>query len=226
MFNKKVWYSLCTIACIGIYNTANANVFFGAGVGAVIDGVIIEGGYKLNPFISLRARGTYAPKAELSNIPTEIFTGIGVSGSSLFAGTKNSITSKAFDIGIEARPMPLIPILSSFTIIGAIQYLDMNLTMFRIIQDGRNKIPVNMVVSNKEMFAPYIGIGIDIINLPFISLRTTFGGTIRSFEITRRSYDVPPALIATVNNDITRWNKSLSKTVFIPSITLTARITL
>jgi hypothetical protein len=73
----------------------------------------------------------------------------------------------------------------------------------------------NAVVANKNAFAPYFGLGIDIISLPIISLRTTFGGSFRSFEVKSSNA-----------SDTTALSSKIDRNIFVPSASLTIRATL
>ena len=186
-------------------NSANASLFFGGGVGAT-DGVILEAGYKANPFVSLRARGTYLPSITMPSLLA--------SGFQANSGTFNNIDSlkfesKTFDLGAEITPIPLLPIISSFKLIGAIQYMDTQVAL------GSGNY--NAVVANKNAFAPYFGLGIDIISLPIISLRTTFGGSFRSFEVKSTN---------ATNVDQAALSSKIDSNIFVPSASLTIRATL
>lgn len=211
---------LCAVICTYVCSSAKAGIFFGGGLG-VMDGLVIEGGYTLNPFIALRARGTYLRERDVTAITTRVFTGIDTSGISVF-----KLSNKAFDLGFEVRPTPFVPIIGKITLIGAIQYLETNLTLSGYVINGKDSIPGSLTISNREKFAPYLGIGIDIINLPFISLRTTFGATMRSYAVKRINYNIPSEFVNRVNEETAKLNKDIGKMVIIPSITLTARIKL
>lgn len=223
-------FSACSVMAFGV---ANAGVFFGGGVG-VVDGLVAEVGYKVNPFISVRARATHLPNKSVSSFIANRFTDAEGSGNSLFNGVGYNVESKSLDIGLEIRPLPVVPILRSFTIIGSLQYLDADLTINKNTNGSVSVNGVNYnvngyadaVISNKRKFAPYIGIGYDILNLPFISLRTTFGASIRSFEVSKANYNLPGVLQSDFDAEISALNRRVDKNVIVPSVTLTARITL
>jgi len=186
-------------------NPAKASLFFGGGVG-VTDGLVLEGGYKANPFVALRARGTYLPSLTMPSLLASGFK----SNSGTFSSIDSlKFESKTFDIGAEITPIPLLPIISAFKLIASIQYMDTQVTL------GSGNY--NAIVANKNAFAPYFGLGIDIISLPIVSLRTTFGGSFRSFEVksTTGSVSDQAALTSQINNNI-----------FVPSASLTIRATL
>jgi hypothetical protein len=183
----------------------NASVFVGGGVG-IVDGAILEAGYKMNPFLSIRGRGTYLPSLNMSSL---LANGFEASSGSFTNIDSLKIDSKTFDIGAEITPVPLIPIVSKIKLIGAIQYMDTNLTV------GAGNY--NAIISNKNAFAPYFGLGIDIINLPIISLRTTFGGSFRSFEV--KSTNAPIV-------DKNALSSKIDGNMFIPSASITLRATL
>lgn len=184
-------------------NTAKASLFFGGGVG-ITDGLVLEAGYKANPFVALRARGTYLPSLTM---PSLIASGFKSNSGTFSSIDSLKFESKTFDIGAEITPIPLLPIVSAFKLIGAVQYMDTQVTL------GSGNY--NAVVANKNAFAPYFGLGIDIISLPIISLRTTFGGSFRSFEVKSSNASDTSALSSKIDNNI-----------FVPSASLTIRATL
>ncbi len=228
---KRIIFAI--IAVFFISSNANASLYVGGGVG-ISEGAILELGYKMNPFISIRGRGGYLPS---TNIPTSLIgSKFETSGNTPF-GTIDSIKlkSQTFDLGLEVTPVPLIPILSKFKIIGAIQYMDLDADI-RANVNGNvnfNGTPYNTngyltgTVSNKNKFAPYIGIGFDIINLPIVSLRTTIGATVHSFELSSYSYNLSGNIPQeNINAEIDKIRKKVDKTAVIPSLSLTARVTL
>jgi hypothetical protein len=86
---------------------------------------------------------------------------------------------------------------------------------------------ISGMVANKNKFAPYLGIGFDIINLPVVSLRTTIGATVRSFELSNYSYNLSGNIPqANIDAEIDKIRKKVDKTAVIPSLSLTARFTL
>ncbi len=182
---------------------ANASLFLGGGVG-ITDGLIIETGYKMNPFLSFRGRGTYTPSI---NMPSMLANGFEANSGAFHNIDSLKFDSKTFDIGAEITPIPLVPIISKFKLIGAMQYMNSKLT----IGSGNN----NAIITNKQQWAPYFGIGIDIISLPIVSLRTTFGGSFRSFAV--ESSNV---------SDTSALTSQIDKNIFVPSISLTLRATL
>lgn len=210
---------------------ANASFFVGGGIGA-IDGGIIEAGYKMNSFISIRGRATKLPSIKTPHFL--LANHIETSGNTPFASINSvKLKSNTFDIGLELRPIPLIPILSKFTIIGAIQYMDMNADVYTNINGtvNFNNKPyttngnINVTFANRNKFSPYLGIGIDIINLPIFSLRTTFGASIHSFKIVNISHNLN-VLQTDINAEVKAMSNNSHKNRVIPSASLTARITL
>ena len=185
------------------FNPAKASIFLGGGVG-VTDGLVLEAGYKSNPFVSLRARGTYLPSLTM---PSLLGSGFEANSGTFKNIDSLKFESKTFDIGAEITPIPLLPIVSKFKLIGAIQYMD---TQVRLGNGNSNAI-----ISNKNAFAPYFGLGIDIISLPIISLRTTFGGSFRSFEVKSSNA-----------SDTTALSSKIDSNIFVPSASLTIRATL
>jgi hypothetical protein len=194
---------LITFALLITLNPVKAALFFGGGVGAT-DGIILEAGYKANPFISLRARGTYLPSLTM---PSLLGSGFEANSGTFKNIDSLKFESKTFDIGAEITPIPLLPIVSAFKLIGAVQYMDTQVTL------GSGNY--NAVVANKNAFAPYFGLGIDIISLPIISLRTTFGGSFRSFEVKSSNA-----------SDTTALSSKIDSNIFVPSASLTIRATL
>jgi hypothetical protein len=186
-------------------NPAKASLFFGGGVGAT-DGLILEAGYKANPFVSLRARGTYLPSISM---PSLLASGFQANSGTFTNIDTLKFESKTYDIGAEITPIPLFPILSSIKLIGAVQYMDTQVTL------GSGNY--NAVVSNKNAFAPYFGLGIDIISLPIVSLRTTFGGSFRSFEVQSTNGS---------DSDKSALSSKIDSNIFVPSASLTIRATL
>ena len=214
---------------ITISGLANASGFFvGGGVG-VMDGLVLETGYKINPFLAIRARGTYLPQTDISGVATNVFTNVSSGGNNLLTNLSSNLTSKAFDFGLEFRPAPFIPVVRSLSIIGAIQYLDTDMQIKRSINGSTeingNSYPVtngyiDFVISNKQKFAPFIGIGYDILNLPFISLRLTAGGSIRSFEVSSAKYNLSGVPQVNIDAEIKKLNDKVNKTVIVPSLSL------
>jgi hypothetical protein len=213
---------------------ADASFYVGGGIGAS-EGAILEAGYQMNSFISIRGRGGYLPSTK---IPTSLIgSKFETSGNTPFGNIDSiKLKSQTFDLGLEVTPVPLVPILSKFKIIGAVQYMDLNADI-RADLNGNVKFNgttyatsgyIAGTVSNKNKFAPYLGIGFDIINLPVVSLRTTIGATVRSFELTDTSYSLSNSAIqeTDINTEIDKIRKKVDKTVIIPSVSLTARITL
>lgn len=184
--------------------SANASLFVGGGVG-VTDGAIIEAGYHTNPFIAIRARGTYLPSLSMPSLLA--------SGFEANSGTFNSIDGLKFksttaDIGLEITPIPFLPLVRSFKLIGAAQYMDTQVTL--------TSGSYSAVVANKNALAPYFALGIDIINLPIVSLRTTFGGSFRTFEVQSTTGSA---------SDKTALNSKIDSNIFVPSASLTLRAT-
>jgi hypothetical protein len=228
---KKTIFAVITVFCTSV--NANASFYLGGGVGAS-EGVILEAGYKMNPFISLRGRAGYLPS---TNIPTSLIgSKLQTSGNTPFSDINSiKLKSQTFDLGLEITPSPLVPILNKFKVIGAVQYMNLDANI-RANIDGDvnfNGTPYTTsgyvvgTVSNKNKFAPYLGIGFDIISLPVISLRTTIGATVRSFELSNSSYSLSDNIPQTnIDAEIDKIRKKVDKTVIIPSVSLTARITL
>jgi hypothetical protein len=229
---KKTIFAIITVLCTSF--NANASLYVGAGIGAS-EGAILEAGYKMNSFFSLRTRAGYLPS---TNIPTSLIgSKFETSGNTPFGNIDSiKLKSETFDLGLEVTPVPLIPILSKFKVIGAIQYMNLNADIHTNINgdisfNGTNYNTTGYIsgtVSNKNKFSPYVGIGFDILNLPIISLRTTFGATVRSFELSNTSYSLSNSSISQTNIDaeIDSIRKKVNKTSIIPSVSLTARITL
>jgi hypothetical protein len=228
---KKTIFAVVTVFCTSI--NANASFYVGGGIGAS-EGAILEAGYKINPFISIRGRGGYLPS---TNIPTSLIgSKFETSGNTPFADINSiKLKSQTFDLGLEVTPAPLVPILSKFKIIGAIQYMDLDADIRANINGNVNFHGTTYntngylvgTVSNKNKFAPYIGIGFDIINLPIVSLRTTIGATVRSFELSSYSYNLSGNIPqANIDAEITKIAKKVDKTAVIPSVSLTVRFTL
>jgi hypothetical protein len=232
---KKLFLVPCSVLAMFLYNSANASgVFFGGGVG-IMDGLVVETGYKMNPFISFRARGTYLAKTDISGKAAGVLTNVETSGNSLFRSLDINVQSHSLDLGLEVRPLPIVPILRSFTIIGSMQYLDAQMNVNRSLNGNVfingssynvNGGSLNVTIANKNKFAPYLGIGYDILNLPFVSLRTTLGASIRSFEVSNKSYNLGSVLQTDIDAEIQSLNNRIGKNIIIPSLTLTARITL
>jgi hypothetical protein len=219
----------CVVACIFSVNSY-ASIFVGGGVG-VTDGAILEAGYKMNPFISFRGRLGYLPSVNLKSMAGALETNTRTPFASI---DKLEMKSQSFDIGAEITPLPFVPIIRGIRLIGALQYLNTDFDIVSNVSGGTTignttyaqSGNVHAQVSNKQTFAPYIGIGWDIINIPFISLRLTGGATFRSFEVSQLyvTGDLVGAVSqADLNQEKAELSKEIDKNIVIPSITLTAR---
>ncbi len=219
----------CAAFCIFSINSY-ASVFVGGGVG-VVDGAVLEAGYKMNPFLSFRGRLGYLPSVNLKPLAGALET----DSSTPFASIdKLEMKSKSFDIGAEVTPLPFVPIIRGIRLIGALQYLNTDFDIVTNVSGGvtignttyNQSGNVHAQVSNKQAFAPYIGIGWDIINIPFVSIRLTGGATFRSFEVSQLY--VTGGLSGNVSqtdldSEKAEFSKEIDKNIVIPSITLTAR---
>lgn len=214
---------------------AFASVFVGGGVG-VTDGGIVEAGYKYNPFIAFRGRVGYLPSVDLQSLSGEFEQG---SGNDAFANfNKLNFNSKTFDLGVEITPLPMLPILRGFKFIGAYQYMNTGIDASTSYNgsatfNGKNTLTVNggidIRISNQQKFAPYFGIGWDIINLPIISSRLTAGGTFRAFNarVTGIRGNVTTLVPQSdIDVEVAKLSKEINDKMFIPSVSLTIRATL
>lgn len=209
MFFKNMKISriskVATVAFLLASTSANASLFAGGGVG-ITDGLILEAGYHTNAFLALRARGTYLPSI---TVPSLIGNGFEANSGSFNNIDSLKFQSKTADIGLEVTPVPFLPLIRSIKVIGAMQYMDTKAT----IGNGS----YSAVISNKNSIAPYFALGIDLINLPILSLRTTFGGSFRKFEVESSNGSV---------SDISTLSSKIDSNIFVPSASLTVRATL
>lgn len=208
---------------------ASASVFVGAGVG-VTDGVIVEAGYKMNSFLSFRGRVGHLPS---TSVPLE--GAFETDGNTPFGSLDSAkFDSTTFDIGAEFTPLPFLEIVRGIRIIGALQYMNMGVDVTSNLGGSYSFGGVSKTASgtltariqNKNAFAPYLGIGWDIINIPFVTIRLTGGATLRSFEVESWSKSVgftTAASDAEVQAEINNLNSKIDKNIIIPSVTLTAR---
>ncbi|MFT4967269.1 MAG: hypothetical protein ACI9CD_000268 [Candidatus Deianiraeaceae bacterium] len=209
---------------------ASASVFVGVGAG-VTDGVIVEAGYKMNSFLSFRGRVGHLPS---TGVPLE--GAFETDGNTPFGNLDSAkFDSTTFDIGAEFTPLPFLPIVRGIRIIGALQYMNMGVDLTSNLSGSYSfggGLPKNATgsliarIQNKQALAPYLGIGWDIINIPFVTIRLTGGATLRSFEMESWSKSAgftTAASPAEFLEEVNSLKSKIEKDIIIPSVTLTAR---
>lgn len=224
-------HSLRLLALLLLLATgANASVFVGGGVG-IMEGFVVEAGYKANPFLSFRGRGGMLPSIKLPLAGKAFETESGTPFSEVDA---LYFKSQAFDLGAEITPLPFVPILRSVHFIAAVQYLNMDIDMNTNLSNGATfggthyseSGNIHAQVQNKNALSPYVAIGFDLISIPTISLRLTTGATFRSYEVSKfyltgnLATAVSESNLSTARSELA---KEIDKAVIVPSITLTAR---
>lgn len=225
---------LCLLFAYFSVFSANASLFFGAGAG-VTEGAIVEGGWKMNPFLSLRARGGYMPSVDLKALAGGFENGGKNDGFGKI--DKLNFNSKTFDIGAEVTPLPMIPIIRGFRFIGAMQYMNTGIDASTNYNNSVNfngtpyvvNGGIDLRIQNKQKFAPYLAFAWDVINLPIVSARLTAGATYRSFDarITGLRGDIATIVpVANINAELAKLQKDIDKSMWVPSVSLTVRITL
>lgn len=219
--------------CLFVFSSVNAAIFVGGGVG-VTDGAILEAGWKMNPFLSLRGRAGYLPSTSLDSLASGFESG----GKSDGFGKIDTLefNSKTFDLGAEVTPLPMIPFLRGFRFVGALQYMNTGIdtsTKYNgSVNFNGNPYVINggidLRTQNKEKYAPYLAIAWDVLNLPIVSARLTAGATQRSFNshIVRLNGDFSSVNKADIDAEFAKLTKDINKKMWIPSLTLTVRVTL
>lgn len=213
---------------------ANAAVFVGGGAG-VTEGVILEGGVKMNPFLSFRARGGYMPSVNLKAFASGFESGGKSDGFGKIS--KADFNSKVFDIGAEVTPFPVVPVVRGIKLIGAMQYMNTGIDVATNYNGNVNfngmaynvDGGIDFRLQNKQKFAPYFAIGWDVINLPIITARITAGATNRSFDarITGIRGNVEGTVgRSNIDAEFAKVQKDVNKKMWVPSVSLTVRATL